>query len=208
MTQLPRRLVQLYVGLVIYGMSAALQVRAGLGLDPWDVLHQGLAHKAGLQIGTLVIIVGFVVMLGWIPLRQRPGIGTISNAILIGLSLNVSLQFIGDGHGLLERALMLAAGILLGGVATGMYITAELGPGPRDGLMTGLSRVSGKSIRLTRTLIELTVLAAGWLLGGSVGLGTVLYAVLIGPLAQLFLDVFRIPGLRERTLEHGTLETV
>jgi len=190
-----RRLAQLYVGLTIYGVSAALQVQAGLGLDPWDVLHQGLAGKFGMQIGTLVIIVGFAVLLAWIPLRQRPGVGTISNAILIGVSLNVSLGFIGQPGGLLGRWTMLLAGIVLGGVATGMYISAGLGPGPRDGLMTGLARVSGKSIRLTRTCLELTVLATGFLLGGTVGVGTVLYALMIGPLAQFFLTVFRIPEL-------------
>lgn len=195
MNQLPRRLAQLYVGLTIYGISAALQVQAGLGLDPWDVLHQGLAHRVGMQIGTLVIIVGAVVLLGWIPLRQRPGLGTISNVVLIGLSLNVSLNYIPLAHGLAARWVMLASGIVLGGVATGMYISAGLGPGPRDGLMTGIARTSGRSIRLTRTLLELTVLTSGWLLGGTVGIGTALYAVLIGPLAQFFLGVFEIPGV-------------
>jgi uncharacterized membrane protein YczE len=207
-TNAPRRLLQLYVGLTIYGISAALQVQAGLGLDPWDVLHQGLAHKVGMQIGTLVILVGAFVLLAWIPLRQRPGIGTISNVILIGLSLNVSLNFVPEPDGLVGRWAMLLAGIVLGGVATGMYITAELGPGPRDGLMTGLARVSGRSIRLTRTAIELTVLALGFLLGGTVGIGTLLYALMIGPLAQFFLAIFRIPGVKEHDLERGTLESV
>jgi uncharacterized membrane protein YczE len=185
-----RRLVQLYVGLLCYGLGAALQVRAGLGLDPWDVLHQGLADHLGLAIGTVSILVGAVVLLFWIPLRQRPGLGTLSNVVLIGTSMNVALQVLPELHSLVARVLVLALGIVLGGVATGMYIGAHYGPGPRDGLMTGLARRSGRSIRLVRTAIELSVLAAGWLLGGTVGIGTLAYAVAIGPLAQLFLGVF------------------
>lgn len=187
---LARRLVQLYAGLLIYGLAAALQLRSELGLDPWDVFHQGLARRIGLAIGTVVIIVGAVVLLGWIPLRQRPGLGTISNAFLIGLSLNACLQWLPHVHAMPLRVGYLAAGILLAGVATGMYIGAHFGPGPRDGLMTGLARRTGRSIRLTRTCIELTVLVVGWLLGGTVGVGTVVYALAIGPLAQVFLAVF------------------
>ena len=186
----PWRLTQLYIGLLLYGFGAALQVRAGLGLDPWDVFHQGLSRHVGLAIGTVLIIVGAIVLLLWIPLRQRPGLGTISNVVLIGVSLNLSLQFVPDVHGLALRIAVLALGILLGGVATGMYIGANYGPGPRDGLMTGLARRTGESIRLVRTCIEVTVLAAGWLLGGTVGVGTVAYAVAIGPLAQIFLPIF------------------
>jgi uncharacterized membrane protein YczE len=184
------RLVQLYIGLILYGLGAALQVRAGLGLDPWDVLHQGLARHTGLAIGTMVVIVGALVLLLWIPLRQWPGLGTASNVILIGVSMNLALQLIPGLHAVWVRAAVLALGILVGGIATGMYIGARYGPGPRDGLMTGLARRTGRSIRLVRTGIEVTVLAGGWLLGGSVGIGTLAYAVSIGPLAQLFLPVF------------------
>jgi uncharacterized membrane protein YczE len=187
---LTRRLVQLYAGLLIYGLAAALQLRSELGLDPWDVFHQGLAHRIGLAIGTVVIIVGAVVLLGWIPLRQRPGLGTISNAVLIGVSLNACLEFLPHVHAMAWRVAYVGSGILLAGVATGMYIGAHFGPGPRDGLMTGLARRTGRSIRLTRTAIELTVLVGGWLLGGTVGVGTVAYALAIGPLAQLFLVLF------------------
>ena len=185
-----RRLVQLYLGLWLYGLGAALQVRAGLGLDPWDVFHQGGARHLGLAIGTVLIIVGALVLLLWIPLRQRPGLGTISNALLIGLALNNALDWLPDVHAVWLRGLTLAAGIVLGGIATGMYIGAHYGPGPRDGLMTGLARRTGRSIRLVRTCLELTVLTAGWVLGGTVGVGTVAYALAIGPLAQVFLPIF------------------
>jgi uncharacterized membrane protein YczE len=184
------RLSQLYIGLLLYGLAAALQVRSGLGLDPWDVFHQGLARHTGLAIGTLVIIVGAAVLLGWIPLRQRPGLGTVSNVVLIGVSMNASLQWLPHAHRTGWRAADMAAGIVLCGIATGMYIGANFGPGPRDGLMTGLARRTGRSIRLTRTGIEVAVLAVGWLLGGTVGIGTVLFAMTIGPLAQIFLPVF------------------
>jgi uncharacterized membrane protein YczE len=187
---LPARLVQLHVGLVLYGLSSALQVRAGLGLDPWDVLHQGLARRSGLAIGTVSILVGAVVLLGWIPIRQRPGFGTLSNVVVVGLSLNVALAVLPTEHALAVRIVTLVGAILLCGLATGLYISAGLGPGPRDGLMTGWSHRTGRSIRLTRSVIELTVLVSGWLLGGSVGLGTVLFAVSIGPLSQLSLRLF------------------
>jgi uncharacterized membrane protein YczE len=190
-----RRVTQLYVGLVLYGVSSAMQVQAGLGLDPWDVLHQGVANRVDRAIGTVVIAVGALVLWGWIPLRQRPGLGTVSNVIVLGLAMNATLAVLPVQHGYPARIAMLLGAIVLCGIATGMYISAGLGPGPRDGLMTGISRRAGVSIRLTRTLIELTVLVTGWLLGGSVGVGTVLYAVLIGPLAQVFLKVFRIHKL-------------
>jgi uncharacterized membrane protein YczE len=197
-----RRLTQLYIGLLLYGFGAALQVRAGLGLDPWDVFHQGLAHHVGIAIGTALIGVGALVLLLWIPLRQRPGLGTVSNVVLIGVSLNLSLQAIPAVDGVVWRVVVLGIAILVGGVATGMYIGAHYGPGPRDGLMTGLARRTGRSIRLVRTGIEVTVLAGGWLLGGTVGVGTVAYALAIGPLAQLFLPVFDssrgLPGVRGR----------
>jgi uncharacterized membrane protein YczE len=196
-----RRLVQLYVGLWLYGLGAALQVRAGLGLDPWDVLHQGLARHLGLAIGTVLIIVGALVLLLWIPLRQWPGLGTVSNVVLIGVSLNVSLQVLPAMHELVARVLVLTLGIVLGGIATGLYIGAHYGPGPRDGLMTGLARRTGRSIRLVRTSIEVTVLAAGWVLGGTVGVGTVAYALAIGPLAQIFLPMFDSERPRLRRAE-------
>ena len=184
------RLVQLYIGLLVYGLAGALQVRSGLGLDPWDVLHQGLAGHLGLAIGTVLILVGAVVLIGWIPLRQRPGLGTLSNVVLIGVSMNASLELLPRVRMMPWRVADMVAGIVLCGVATGMYIGAHFGPGPRDGLMTGLARRTGRSIRLTRTALEVTVLGAGWLLGGTVGVGTVLFAVGIGPLAQLFMRIF------------------
>jgi uncharacterized membrane protein YczE len=189
---LPRRLVQLYAGLMLYGLAGALQVRSNLGLDPWDVFHQGLAHHLGLAIGTLVIIVGAAVLLLWIPLRQWPGLGTVSNVVLIGLSMNWSLSLLPGGAPLGWRIAEMVGGITLCGIATGMYIGASFGPGPRDGLMTGLARVTGGSIRLVRTGIELTVFGIGWLLGGTVGIGTVAFALAIGPLAQIFLPIFAV----------------
>ncbi|MDF6041220.1 hypothetical protein LRD69_03390 [Streptomyces sp. JH14] len=191
---LTRRLVQLYVGLALYGVSSALLVRAGLGLEPWGVLHQGLAERTGLSIGVVAIIVGAAVLLLWIPMRQRPGLGTVSNVFAIGLAMDGTLALVPGVHGLAARIAVMAAGIVLNGVATGLYIAARFGPGPRDGLMTGLHRRTGRSIRLVRTAIEVVVVATGFVLGGSLGVGTVLYAVSIGPLAQLFLRVFAVPG--------------
>jgi uncharacterized membrane protein YczE len=201
--RLPVRLVQLYIGLLLYGVSGALQVRSGLGLDPWDVFHQGISRHTGLAIGTVLIIVGAVVLLGWIPLRQRPGLGTVSNVVLIGISMNLSLDWLPHVHRLPWRIGDMLSGILLCGIATGMYIGAHLGPGPRDGLMTGLARRTGRSIRLTRTAIEATVLVAGWALGGTVGIGTVLFAVLIGPLAQFFLPVFSTVSTSKTAPQHS-----
>lgn len=182
-----RRLAQLYAGLLLYGASMALQIRAGLGLDPWDVFHQGVADHTGLSFGTVVIAVGVLVLLAWVPLRQRPGIGTVSNVIVIGLAVDASLAFLPDAGPLWVGAAMLIAGVGLNAVACAAYIGAGLGPGPRDGLMTGLVRISGRSVRLVRTSIELTVLAVGALLGGTVGVGTVLYALAIGPLVHALL---------------------
>ena len=187
---LPMRLVQLYVGLLLYGTSSALQVRAGLGLDPWDVFHQGLARHLHLSIGVVSIIVGAVVLLGWIPLRQRPGLGTLSNVVLVGASLDWALALLPVPHLLAARIGYLVGGILLCAVATGLYINARFGPGPRDGLMTGIPKRTRLSVRVARTAIELTVLIIGWLLGGTVGIGTLAFAVLIGPLAQFFLKLF------------------
>jgi uncharacterized membrane protein YczE len=188
--RLSLRLVKLYAGLALYGASSALLVRSGLGLEPWNVLHQGLAELTGLTIGVVSIIVGAAVLLLWIPLRQRPGLGTVSNVFVVGVAMDGTLALVPEAHGLTVRVTLLVAGIVLNGVATGLYITAGFGPGPRDGLMTGLHRRTGRSIRLMRTSVEVTVVATGFALGGTVGVGTVLYALAIGPLAQLFLRVF------------------
>ncbi|NUK35475.1 hypothetical protein HRW23_25815 [Streptomyces lunaelactis] len=193
---LTRRLSQLYVGLALYGVSAALLVRGGLGLEPWGVLHQGLAERTGLTIGVVSIIIGAVVLLLWIPLRQRPGLGTVSNVFVVGIAMDGTLALVPDVHGLLGQIPLLIVGIVLNGVATGLYISARFGPGPRDGLMTGLHRLTGRSIRLVRTAIEVAVVVTGFVLGGSVGVGTVAYALAIGPLAQLFLRLFAIPEER------------
>ncbi|MFD7129602.1 MULTISPECIES: YitT family protein [Streptomyces] len=192
-THLTRRLVQLYVGLTLYGASSALLVRAELGLEPWGVLHQGLAELTGISIGVVSIIIGAVVLLLWIPLRQRPGLGTVSNVFVVGLAMDGTLAVVGDLDGLGFRVPVMVLGIVLNGVATGLYIAARFGPGPRDGLMTGLNRVTGRSIRLVRTAIEVAVVVTGFLLGGSLGAGTVLYALTIGPLAQFFLRIFALP---------------
>jgi len=197
------RLIQLYCGLVLYGFSSSLLVLAGLGLDPWDVFHQGLSRTIGLAIGTWAILVGAVVLLLWIPLRQRPGIGTVSNVVLIGLTMDVVLSHVHAPRGLALRIVCLVCGVFLNGVATGAYIGAGLGPGPRDGLMTGFA-ARGHSIRIVRTAIEVTVLVTGWLLGGTVGVGTVLYALAIGPLAHVFVPLFA----RGRATTEHALEAV
>jgi uncharacterized membrane protein YczE len=174
----------------------AMQIRATLGLDPWDVLHEGLTKRTGLSFGLITAITGAVVLLAWIPLRQKPGIGTIANVVLIALSVDVSLAIIPAPQELLPRIVLLTLGIVLNAVAFAAYVGSRLGPGPRDGMVTGFCRRTGISLRLTRTVVELLVLGTGWLLGGTVGIGTILYAIGIGPLSQLFL-----PGLtwRERS---------
>jgi uncharacterized membrane protein YczE len=193
--ELPRdnllgRFVQLYAGLVIYGLSSSLMVLGRHGLVPWDVLHQGLAKQTGIAIGTWAILVGLAVLVFWIPLGERPGWGTISNAIVIGGSIDLVLWLVPSIHGEVLRWVCCLLGVLLSGVATGLYIGAGLGPGPRDGLMTGISRRSGWSLRLVRTALEATVLALGWLLGGTVGVVTVIYLLTIGPLAHVFVPLF------------------
>jgi uncharacterized membrane protein YczE len=171
----------------------ALQIRAGLGLDPWDVFHQGVADHTGLSFGTVTMITGGAVLLGWIPLRQLPGLGTISNVIVIGLSVDAALSLIPGAGPLPVQLAMLAGGVFFNGVAGAAYIGAGFGPGPRDGLMTGLVRRTGRSVRLIRTSIEVTVLVTGWALGGTVGLGTVVYAVSIGPLLHALLPLLTAP---------------
>ncbi|MEU8531321.1 MULTISPECIES: YczE/YyaS/YitT family protein [Streptomyces] len=205
---LTRRLTQLYVGLALYGVSSALLVRGGLGLEPWGVLHQGLAERTGLTIGVVSIIVGAIVLLLWIPIRQKPGLGTVSNVFVIGIAMDGTLALVPDAHDLAWRIGLMVLGVVLNGLATGLYIAARFGPGPRDGLMTGLHRLTGRSIRLVRTAIEVAVVATGFLLGGSLGVGTVLYALSIGPLAQFFLRFFAVPqeGAVSTVVASGTPE--
>jgi uncharacterized membrane protein YczE len=201
--RLVRRTSQLFAGLVLYGISMAFMVESGLGLNPWDVFHQGLSETTGISFGWVVILLGIPILLIWIPLRQRPGFGTIANLVVIGFVVDGALAILQPGESLAMRITYLVTGIALNGVATGLYIGSNLGPGPRDGLMTGLvGRFPRLSIRLVRTGIEVLVLGIGFLLGGTVGLGTVAYAVAIGPLAQLFIPAFTV-----RTARHGTPET-
>jgi uncharacterized membrane protein YczE len=187
-----RRFAQLIAGLVVYGFATALMVRSGLGLNPWDVLHQGLDKRTNLSSGTVVILTGIIVLILWVPLRQRPGIGTISNVLVIGLAADLALRMIPVAVALPVRASMLFVGILLLGIATSAYIGAGLGPGPRNGLMTGVADRTGWPVGVVRTAIEVSVLATGWWLGGAVGAGTVLYAVAIGPLIQATLPIFEV----------------
>jgi uncharacterized membrane protein YczE len=191
-----RRLVQLYAGLILYGFSMAVLVRSGLGVMPWDVLHQGLARQVGWSLGTITVLVGALVLLAWIPLRERPGLGTVSNVVVIGLAVDAALSVLPEAPSVAAGIGFVAAGILLNAVATAAYIGVRLGPGPRDGLMTGLVRRTGRSVRLVRTSIEVVVVASGWLLGGTLGLATVLYAVAIGPLVHALLPRLSVP---ERT---------
>ncbi|WP_232839599.1 MULTISPECIES: membrane protein YczE [Nocardia] len=193
-----RRLAALYSGLWLYGFSMAVMVRAGLGLDPWDVFHQGIAWHIPLSFGAVTAVTGVVVLLAWIPLRQRPGLGTVSNVVVIGISVDIGLWLLPQGHDLPVRLGAMLVAVVLNAAATVLYIGAGMGPGPRDGLMTGLVRRTGLSVRLIRTGIEVTVLSVGWILGGSVGIGTVVYALGIGPLIQLMIPAVhgRLPGFR------------
>lgn len=185
-----RRLVQLQLGLALYGVSLALMVHANLGLDPWDTFHQGLADLSRLSFGLVVNLVGAAVLLLWIPLRQWPGLGTISNVLVIGTVTDLALAMIAPPESLVVRSLFLASGVGLNAIATAAYIGAGFGPGPRDGLMTGLVRRTGWPVKWTRMGIEVSVLGIGWLLGGTVGVGTVVYALAIGPLVQPLLPLF------------------
>ncbi len=191
--RLVRRTSQLFAGLVLYGISMAFMVESGLGLNPWDVFHQGLSETTGISFGWVVILLGIPILLLWIPLRQRPGFGTVANLVVIGFVVDGALAILQPGDSLAMRITYLVTGIALNGVATGLYIGSNLGPGPRDGLMTGLAaRFPRLSIRLVRTGIEVLVLGIGFLLGGTVGLGTVAYALAIGPLAQVFIPAFTV----------------
>lgn len=187
-----RRLPQLLAGLALYGASMGMQVRAGLGLQPWDVLHEGLALRTPLSFGVITAVTGAVVLLLWIPLRQRPGIGTVANVVVIAVAVDATLAVLPPLDGLAPRIALMLVGIVLNGVATAAYVGARLGPGPRDGLMTGLAARTGRSVRLVRTGLEVVVLGSGWLLGGTVGVGTVLYALAIGPLTQAFLPFLAV----------------
>ncbi len=188
--RLPRRLAQLVVGLTLYGVTLAMLIRGTLGNASWDVLHQGMAAHLPMSIGTAVIVMSLVVLLFWIPLREMPGLGTVANSFLVGLVADVVLSVLEAPDVLWERSLLMIGGVLLNALATALYIGSQFGPGPRDGLMTGLHRRTGWSIRVVRTGLDVVVVAIGWLLGGVVGIGTVLYALSIGPLVQVMLPRF------------------
>ncbi len=191
--RLPRRLTQLYAGLLLYGVSLALMVRSDLGLAPWDVLHSGFIRHVPITLGQAVILFSFVVLLLWFPLREVPGIGTVSNAIVVGLAADATLALLDRPDAVGLRIGLLVAGVVLNGLATALYIGAQLGRGPRDGLMTGLARTTGRSLRLVRTLLEVTVVLIGVLLGGALGVGTIVYALAIGPLTQWMLPPWTVP---------------
>lgn len=189
--RLAERLVRLVVGLLLFGAGSGLMLQSDLGLSPWDVLHQGLAIQLGLTVGAWTVIVAFVVLLLWLPLRERYGLGTLLNALIIGPAIDMTTAIVPQPDALPARATLMVVGVVIVAIATGLYIGAHFGPGPRDGLMTGISK-RGPSIRLTRAVIELTVLVLGWMLGGTVGVGTVVFAVAIGPLVQVFLPIFEV----------------
>jgi len=186
----PGRALQLVVGLWLFGLGEALIIAAELGNSPWTVLSEGVSRHTPLSVGSATVAISFVVLMAWVPLRQRPGLGTVLNAVLIGVAIDVSLALLPDDAGLLTRALGLVLGILMVGLGSALYLTAALGPGPRDGLMTGLHRRTGASIRLVRAAIEVSALVVGVVLGGTVGIGTVAFALGIGPVVQHLLPLF------------------
>lgn len=188
-----RRIAQLLVGLFLYGIAIAMMIRAALGIAPWDVLSQGIVLHTGLNYAVVTNVVGALVLLLWIPIRQKPGIGTVANVLLIGPSIQVGLWLLPDATELVPRILLLVGGLVVLAIATGLYIGARFGPGPRDGLMTGIHRRTGWPIWVVRTSIEVTVLAIGWLLGGNVGLGTLAFALLIGPMVNVTIPWLRVP---------------
>lgn len=190
--RLARRVPQLLIGLFLYGVSLALMVRGALGLAPWDVLHSGFIRHVPMTLGQAVVLFSFVVLILWIPLRERPGVGTIANAFIVGFSADATLALLGPGDGMVARIALTLGGVALCGWASALYIGAQLGRGPRDGLMTGIARRTGWSLRLVRTGLEVAVVLIGLVLGGVLGVGTVLYAVLIGPLTQLMLPWFTV----------------
>jgi uncharacterized membrane protein YczE len=203
---LPARMRNLFIGLALFGISVGLMVRANLGLASWDVLHQGLARQTGLPLGWIVNLVGAAVLLLWWPLRQRPGVGTVANVIVVGVVADATIAVVPAVHTPAVQIPLLAVAIAINGVGTGLYVGAGLGPGPRDGLMTGLA-ARGHSIRLVRTLIELSVLAVGWLLGGSIGIGTLAFALAIGPLAQVSIKRFTVPAATDTAPRDSGLQT-
>ncbi|MGW4797550.1 YitT family protein [Nonomuraea sp. MG754425] len=188
-SSVPARLVRLYGGLALYGLGIALQVKSGLGNAPWNVFHEGLSMRTGMSIGIALLVVGAAVMLLWIPMRQRPGLGTISNVLLVGPFADAAIFLLPTPEPFALQSVYMVLGVVTIALSTLLYIGAGLGPGPRDGIMTGLVRL-GLSVRLARLSIEVTVLVAGWLLGGTVGLGTVVFALAIGPLTQAFTRWF------------------
>lgn len=182
-----RRIVQLNIGLILFGVSMAMMVRGGLGVMPWDVFHQGVTNYLPWTFGQVVIVTGALLLLLWIPLRQWPGLGTILNVIVIGLAADATLTLTDEPKSLAARVALMLGGVVLNGFAGALYIGSHLGTGPRDGLFMGLHRITGRSVRLVRTIVEITVVAIGWLLGGVVGIGTIVYALGSGPLLQFFL---------------------
>ena len=194
--RLARRLPQLYVGLFLYGVSLGMMVRGGLGLAPWDVLHSGFIRHVPMTLGQAVVLFSFVVLVLWIPLREMPGLGTISNAVVVGMSADLTLATLAHPDALVARIGLMLGGVVLCGLASALYIGAQLGRGPRDGLMTGLARRTGWSLRLVRTGLEVAVVVIGLLLGGVLGVGTVVYALAIGPLTQLMLPWFTVDVMR------------
>lgn len=191
--RLGQRLVQLYVGLVLYGATLGMMVRGDLGLAPWDVLHSGFIQHVPITLGQAVVLFSFVVLVLWIPLREKPGIGTVSNALVVGLSADATLALLDRPDSIVARVALMLGGVLLCGVATAVYVGAQLGRGPRDGLMTGLHRRTGLSLRLVRTGLEVTVVLIGLAMGGVLGVGTLVYAFTIGPIAQALMPYFLIP---------------
>jgi len=202
--RLPRRLSQLAVGLALYGLTLGMMIRATLGNAPWDVLHQGMAMHLPITIGQAVILMSLVVLLFWIPLRELPGLGTVANSFAVGLTADLTLSLLDAPEAMWQRSLLMAGGIVLNALATALYIGSQFGPGPRDGLMTGLHRRTGVSIRTVRTGLEVGVVAIGWLLGGVVGIGTVLYALAIGPLVQVMLPRFIVELPAAKPVERAT----
>jgi uncharacterized membrane protein YczE len=188
---MPSRLAQCVAGLLVCGIGIALIIAADIGLAPWDVLHKGISRHTGLAVGTVIVIVGFTLLVAFVPLRVRPGYGTVLNAVLIGVTVNVVLPHLPEPEHTAWQLAEMAAGVVAFGIGTATYIGAGLGPGPRDGLMTGIA-ARGYSLRVVRTAIEVAVLAAGWLLGGSIGIGTAVFALTIGPIVHFFLAVFGI----------------
>jgi uncharacterized membrane protein YczE len=193
-----RRITQLLVGLFFYGFGIAMMVRAGIGVAPWDVLTQGISLRTGLPFGLVTNLVGVLVLLLWIPIRQKPGLGTVLNVLLIGPSAQFGLWVLPELSDLLIRIVVFSGGLALIAVATGMYIGARFGPGPRDGLMTGIHHRFGWKLWIVRTVIEVIVLTIGWLLGGNVGIGTVAFALLIGPMVHWTIPRLLVPAAIER----------